>query len=68
MLVPDANVYVVVLAPAPREVLRTRSKTKQFDNTLPAGTLGIVQSWFAGEKTLSPPGAATQIAEFPKLV
>jgi hypothetical protein len=68
MLVPAAKEYVVVLAAAPREVLSTRSATKQGTVMLPAGTAGTEQSWLVGVKALSPPGAATQIAEFPMLV
>ena len=68
ILVPDAKAYVVVLAAAPRAVLSTRSKMTQGTVTLPAAVLGIEQSWLVGVKAPSPPGAATQIAEFPKLV
>jgi hypothetical protein len=48
MLVPEAQVYVLVLAPLPRDVLSTMSNTQQGAVADPDGYLGSVQASFPG--------------------
>jgi len=64
MLVPAIQQYVVVLAPVPRQVDITMSKTQQGAATLPDGLRGRVQVALPGSAK-SPPGPAKEMADCP---